>query len=179
MIKAIILDFGNVIYKTEWNKMNEFFFNKNRFNLLFGDSNDEELIKIYKDSDIGNKDFKKFFLKIKPDLKDIEKIVRDYKESYSKFKVLNKELLEMVRKLKERGVRLFGFTDTKKEHYDANIESGIYDGFEKIFTSFKFRCLKSDKKAFDLLTKELEKLGLFPKECLFRSEEHTSELQSH
>ena len=47
------------------------------------------------------------------------------------------------------------------------MEIGIYDGFEEIFTSFNFKCLKSDAKAFELLTKRLNEYGLNPEECLF------------
>jgi len=167
MIKAIILDFGSVIYKTKWKDMNNFFFEKNGFNILVGGSKDQELIRIYKESDIGKEDFKKFFLRIKPDLEDIEKVIKDYKEGYSKFKVINQELLTLIRELKKKGIRLFGFTDTKREHYESNMESGIYKGFEEIFASFKFGCLKSDPRAFELLTKKLKEYGLNPKECLF------------
>ncbi|MAG10707.1 hypothetical protein CMI44_00120 [Candidatus Pacearchaeota archaeon] len=93
MIKAIILDFGSVIYKAKWEKMNDFFFEKNGFNILVGGAKDQELIRIYTESDVGKEDFKKFFLRIKPDLEDIEKVIKDYKEGYSKFKVINRELL--------------------------------------------------------------------------------------
>jgi len=167
LIKAIILDFGSVIYKTKWKDMNNFFFEKNGFNILVGGSKDQELIRIYTESDIGKEDFKKFFLRIKPDLKDIKKVIKDYKEGYSKFKVINQELLEVIKELKEKGIRLFGFTDIKKEHYYSNIESGIYEGFEEIFASFKFKCLKSDPRAFELLTEKLKEYSLNPEECLF------------
>ncbi|MAG10708.1 hypothetical protein CMI44_00125 [Candidatus Pacearchaeota archaeon] len=47
------------------------------------------------------------------------------------------------------------------------MESGIYGGFEEIFASFKFGCLKSDPRAFELLTEKLKEYGLNPEECLF------------
>jgi len=167
MIKVIILDFGSVIYKTKWEKINEFFYQKNGFNILFGKSEDAELIRIYSESDVGKEDFKKFFLRLKPDLQDVDAAIKDYKEGYSKFKEINQELLDTIKELKEKGIILFGFTDAKKEHYDANMEIGIYDGFEEIFTSFNFKCLKSDAKAFELLTKRINEYGLNPEECLF------------
>jgi putative hydrolase of the HAD superfamily len=167
MIKAIIVDFGNVIYKTKWGNLNKFFFDKNGFNILVGNSKDEELIRIYNDSDVGKEDFKKFFFRINPNISNINRIVKDYKEGYTKFKVVNTELVNLLKDLKNKGIRLFGFTDIKKEHYDSNVESGMYDDFEKVFTSFEFGCLKSDKKAFDMLTNELKNLHLNPSECLF------------
>lgn len=167
MTKAIILDFGSVIYKTEWKKINEYFSQKNGFDILIRNSEDTELIRIYSESDVGKEDFKKFFLRLKPDLQDIDAAVKDYKEGYSKFKIINKELLDIIKKLKEKGIRLFGFTDVKKEHYDSNMEAGIYEGFEEVFSSFEFGCLKSDPKAFELLTERLKEYDLKPEECLF------------
>jgi FMN phosphatase YigB (HAD superfamily) len=167
MIKAIILDFGGVIYKTNWEKFNKFFINKYGFSILLKDLNDEELVRIYKESDLGKENFEKFFLRIKPDLKNISIVMNDYKRGYAKFKILNKRLLRLVRALRDSGIKLFGFTDVKKEHYEVNKRLGIYDRFEKIFTSFELGMLKSDRKAFELLTKELKKYGLSPNECLF------------
>ncbi|MEM4182156.1 MAG: hypothetical protein QXX68_03360 [Candidatus Pacearchaeota archaeon] len=78
MIKAIIFDFGSVIYKTEWEKMNQFFVEKHGFEIFLeekeNEESKEELIKIYKDSDVGKKDFRKFSLKLKPELKNIDSI---------------------------------------------------------------------------------------------------------
>ena len=167
MIKAIVLDFGGVIYKTKWKEVNDFFFKKNGFDILVGNSNNKELIQIYNESDIGKEDFKRFFLVSNPNISDINKVVEDYKEGYAKFKILNEKLLKIIQDIKTKGIKLFGFSDIKKEHFEANKESGIYNGFEKIFTSFEFGCLKSNEKAFELLIKELKSYELNPEECLF------------
>lgn len=167
MIKAIILDFGSVIYKTDWKKVNKFFYNKNGFNILVAEANDGESVRIYKDSDLGKEDFRNFFLRINPDILDIDKIIRDYKEGYSKFKILNKNLLRIVKDLGKKEIILFGFSDVKKEHYEANLESGLYNGFTKIFTSYKFKNLKSEKEAFEKLISELNKYNLNPSERIF------------
>jgi putative hydrolase of the HAD superfamily len=167
MIKALIVDFGGVIYKTQWESVNQYFSERNGFNILVGDTQDKELIRIYNESDVGKEDFRKFFIRLKPDLEDVDSAVKNYKEGYAKFKVLNKKLLKIIRDLNKKGVRLFGFSDIKKEHYDANVKTGIYEGFEDIFTSFKFGYLKSDAKAFELLTEALKKYELAPEECLF------------
>lgn len=167
MIKAIIFDFGSVIYKTKWKELDEFFSKKNGFSVLIANSNDDELIRIYRDSDVGKEDFRKFFLRINPNVADINKVLEDYKEGYSKYKILNGELLKIIKDLRKRGFRLFGFTDIKKEHYEANLKLGVYDGFEEIFTSFEFNHLKSEKKSFDRLAKELKRYGLNPSECVF------------
>ena len=167
MIKAIIFDFGSVIYKTKWKELNDFFSEKNGFSVLIANSEDEELIRIYRDSDVGKENFKKFFFRINPNIADIKKILNDYREGYSKFKILNEDLLAIIKELKEQGFELFGFTDTKKEHYDANVASGIYNGFKKIFTSFEFGHLKRGKEAFKKLAGELKKYNISPPECIF------------
>lgn len=167
MIKALIFDFGSVIYKTKWKDLNNFFFKKNGFNILVSNTNDEELIRIYKESDVGKEDFSKFFFRLNSNIDDINKVISDYKEGYSKFKVINKEMLDIISNLREQGFLLFGFTDIKKEHYEANVESSLYGGFEEVFASYKFGHLKSEKEAFEKLEEELKKYNLRPEECVF------------
>lgn len=171
MIKALIFDFGSVVYKTEWKKLNQFFVEKHGFSILLEEKTDEklkeELIKIYMDSEVGREDFKKFFLKIKPELNNIDEVIRDYKKTYAKYKIVNKEILEVIEQLKKKGKRIFGFTDAKKEHYEANKEEGFYDLFEEVFASFDFGCIKSEEKAFEILTEKLKKKSLKPEDCLF------------
>jgi FMN phosphatase YigB (HAD superfamily) len=166
MIRAIIFDFGSVIYKTNWKELNRFFFERNGFNILVSEMDDEELVRIYKESDLGKEDFEKFFIRIKGDV-DVKKAVDDYKEGYSKFKILNYGLLDLISRLRKKDIMLFGFTDIKKEHYEANLESGLYEGFIEIFASYKFGNIKSEKEAFEKLGVELKKYGLSPPECIF------------
>src|SRR4030043_965307 len=123
MIKAIILDFGSVIYKTDWEKLDAYFKKLNGFSIRVAESKDEELIKIYRDSDVGKQEYIKFFYHIEPNIKDIGKVVRDYKKGYGKFKKVNKKLLRIIDFLKKKYL-IFGFTDIKKEHYEANRECG-------------------------------------------------------
>jgi len=166
MIKAIIFDFGSVIYKTDWEKLDAYFKKLNGFSIRIAESKDEELIKIYRDSDIGKQEYVKFFYHLEPNIKDIDKIIKDYKKAYGKFKKINRELLKIISFLKKKYL-IFGFSDIKKEHYEANKECGIYDCFEEVFASFKFGVLKCDAGAFQRLEKELKKFNLKPENCLF------------
>jgi len=159
MIKAIIFDFGSVIYKTDWEKLDAYFKKLNGFSIRIAESKDEELIKIYRDSDIGKQEYVKFFYHLEPNIKDIDKIIKDYKKAYGKFKKINRELLKIISFLKKKYL-IFGFSDIKKEHYEANKECGIYDCFEEVFASFKFGVLKCDAGAFQRLEKELKKFNL-------------------
>ncbi len=102
MIKAIIFDFGSVIYKTDWKKLNKHFLKKFGFDILFENKNDDELVRIYKMSDIGKEDYRKFFLRINPELEDIGEVISHYKKIYFKSKILNKELMDFIMKLKKK-----------------------------------------------------------------------------
>lgn len=167
MIKAIITDFGSVLYKTKWKKIDKEIFKKHKIHILIEDKRYGELIKIYRESDLGKENFGKFFLKLKPSLKNIKELIESYKKLYSKHKILNEKLLEFLFSLKEKKIRLFGFSDIKKEHFEANKKFGIYKGFEKIFSSFEFGVFKSNKKAFEILKEKLKEYKLKPEECLF------------
>src|SRR3989344_3311262 len=135
MIKAIIFDFGSVVYRTDWKKVNEFFKERNGFGILIQDTKDEE-------------------------------IIRNYKEAFIKFKILNTEMVKIINELKDK-YTLFGFTDVKKEHFEANKDAGIYDGFKKIFTSFSLMMLKANKNAFEFVVNDLKNYDIKPSECIF------------
>lgn len=128
MIKAIIFDFGNVVYRTDWGKVGKLFYKKNRFNIIISKTNlekDKSILKMYKDLNVGKEDFKNFLLKMNPDINSMGKIMKDYKESYLKSHKLNKEILKIINKLRNKKIRLFGFTDIIKEHYEINRKCDI------------------------------------------------------
>jgi len=161
------LDFGSVIYKTDWEKADKYFKKLNGFSIRINENKDEELIKIYRDADVGKQEFSKFFYRLKPDIKDIDKIIKDYRYAYGSSKKLNRGILKIVRFLKNKGYLILGFTDINEVHYEANKEDGLYEGFEEVFASFKFGILKCDERAFQMLEKELKRYNLKPEECLF------------
>ncbi|MDP1694808.1 MAG: HAD-IA family hydrolase [Candidatus Woesearchaeota archaeon] len=164
MIKAIIFDFGRVIYKTDWEYLNKEFEEKFNVSIRLTDKSDEELLRIYRESDIGKEDFKLFFHR--PGLSNTNEALVYYKKLYFKHKILNKELIQIIKKLKKNYL-LFGFTDIKKHHYESNLEGGLYKDFKKVFTSFELGMLKADGLAFDILRKELANYNLKPEDCLF------------
>lgn len=58
-------------------------------------------------------------------------LLREYTKNFS----INEETLEIVKKLKEQGMKLACLTDTQKPHTDFNKSKGLYDLFEiKIFS---------------------------------------------
>ncbi len=164
MIKAIIFDFGSVLYKTDWKKLVP------EFKVLFGadigleSTANEKLVELYNRSNVADIDFREYLLE--SGVKDVENALMEYKKLYVKHKILNKELLDYLPKLK-KSFRLFGYTDIQGVHYNANQESGFHDIFEDVFSSFKFKSLKSDESSFDKLIIELKKYNLLPEDCLF------------
>src|SRR3989344_8032582 len=134
MIKAIIFDFGRVIYKTDWESLNKEFEKKFKVSIRLTDKSDEEHLRIYRESDIGKEDFKLFFHR--PGLSNTNEALAYYKKLYFKHKILNKELIQIIKKLKKNYL-LFGFTDIKKHHCESNLEGGLYKDFKKVFTSFE------------------------------------------
>ena len=51
MIKAIIFDFGSVLFKTQWEGINKDFLEKFGFSILIEDN--KEYIEIYRNSETG------------------------------------------------------------------------------------------------------------------------------
>jgi FMN phosphatase YigB (HAD superfamily) len=164
MIRAIILDFGSVLYTTDWNSLVP------EFKELFGadigleSTGNERLIELYNKSNVADIDFTEYLKEA--GVKDIKEALIEYKKMYTKHKVLNKGLLNLLQSLKEK-YRLFGYTDIQGVHFNANQESGFHKPFEEVFSSFKFKSLKYEESSFDKLTEELKRYNLTPEDCLF------------
>jgi len=160
MIKAIIFDFGSVLFKTQWEGINKDFLEKFGFSILL--NNNSKHIQIYRNSETGKTSLKDFFIAINPDL-DHEEIIEFYKESYKKNKHLNHKLITLIKELKKNFI-LYGFTDTIKEHFEVNKEQEFFNNFKKVFASFIFKKRKAEPEAFHDLTKNIE---FHPSECIF------------
>ncbi|MEK6810981.1 MAG: HAD-IA family hydrolase [Nanoarchaeota archaeon] len=126
----------------------------------------EKAIDLYKLGNIGKAKIDNFIKELNPKVDITKEMVDFYKKMYIKHKIINNELLKLVKELKKKYI-LFAFTDIKKEHYESNLEFGIYNDFKEVYTSFKFNMLKSRDGAFDKLKEELLKYSLLPKECVF------------
>ncbi|MEK6903691.1 MAG: HAD-IA family hydrolase [Nanoarchaeota archaeon] len=168
MIKALIFDFGSVMYRTNWECMDHHFFQQHGFHIRLGDLPDEKLLEAYRASDTGKGDLRSFFLCLQPTLtkKKLDAVLRTYHQCYIHCKIVNHDLLRWIRELK-KSYSLFGFTDVKQEHYAANIEAGIYKEFIRIFTSFEFQMTKAEPGAFSKLIVALTSYHLSPSECVF------------
>ena len=160
MIKAIIFDFGSVLFKTDWKEIDKDFVQIYQKSIRIGEN--PELVKVYLDAEVGKSTMKEFLSKIDPRLGN-EETINFYKKSYLKHKILNQGMRELFSILKKKYL-LYGFTDTNKEHFEANKEAGLFEDFNEICKSFQFEMRKSEEGAFSKL---LQNISLEPQECLF------------
>jgi putative hydrolase of the HAD superfamily len=160
MIKAIVFDFGNVVFKTDWQEVDQDFIKKYGKSILVKGS--KELEQVYAKTNAECKSVKPYLQHVFPG-QDIDKVTDFYKKSYIKNKIINSELLNLIKILKKNYV-LYGFTDTNEEHFEANLKSGIFTDFKKVFTSFEFCGRKSEGGTFHKLISEIK---LKPEELLF------------
>ena len=166
MIKAIIFDFGSVIYKTDWDKMSREFIDKFGINIRLEELKNERANSLYRLGSVGKAKIGEVIKELHPNAKVTKEMIDSYKKLYMKHKIINHELLGLVKELKKRYL-LFAFTDVNREHYESNFEMGLYKDFKEVYTSFNFNMLKTQDGAFDKLKKELLKYSLLPEECVF------------
>jgi glucose-1-phosphatase len=161
MIKCIIFDFGSVFIKTDWENANEEFKEKEGFSAHF--RGNKEIEEIYDKVNTGKDELKTIMIKLAPHKKDIENTLKSYKQYYLKYRTKNVELFSLLEKLKKK-YTLYCYTDTIREHYEANKENGFFKDFEKVFTSFELGRRKQYPDAFFEL---LKILPFQAKECVF------------
>jgi HAD superfamily hydrolase (TIGR01509 family) len=161
MIKAIIFDFGNVVFKTDWDKMHEEFSKK--YNIRTSLSENKEFEEVYHKTNAGYDTTIPLLKHMLPN-EDINEVLKFYQETYIKYKILNKELMNLIKKLKETYL-IYGFTDTNREHFDANEKDGLFKNFKRVFTSFEFQGRKS--QGADIFHKLLKEINLPADELLF------------
>ncbi len=160
MIKVIIFDLGGVVYITDWNRLNKKFKDKFGFDIRL--LKNEHVAKIFKNANIGKASVKDVAIYLGHKDQSSE-IIEYYKKCYFNSKILNKEMLNLIKELKKK-YRIFAITDTNKEHYEADKEGGLFNDFEKTFTSHQLGRKKDDISVFRDIVKEI---GFKSEETLF------------
>jgi len=160
MIKAIIFDLGNVIYRTNWDGLNKMFRKKFGFDIRL--LKDKRVYKIFKDAKIGKASTKDVAVYLGHTDK-VKEILKYYKKCCFDNKILNKGMIKIIKKLRNK-YPIYVMTDTNKEHYESDKEGGLFDLFEKVFSSHDMGKLKTDKSFFEDITKGI---GFSPEELLF------------
>ena len=166
MIKVIMLDLGSVIFKEDWEGLNEEFIKKFGVSTLMRSSYGQEIQNVYDDALTGKKSMADVFneiCKTKGLNLSINELCIFYKEAYQRNKELNKEIIELIKKLKKK-FKVVCFTDTNNLHFEAHQEQGILDLFDKKFGSHQIGMRKNNPEAFKVI---LKKLNVGPDQVLF------------
>lgn len=151
---------GSVVYRTDWDKLNKQFKDKFGFDIrLF---NNEKLIEIYNNTNIGKATMKDMAIFLGHE-KDADEIAEYYRKFYFNSKIINKDMLKVINNLKKE-YPIYVITDTNKEHYESNKENGIFSNFKKIFASHELGRRKEDISVFRDVIKEIK---FKPEEVLF------------
>ncbi len=64
-------------------------------------------------------------------------------------------MLELVDELRTKGYRVGMFSNIDSEHYAKNTPRHIFEHFEKVLFSYQVRVAKPDKRAYEMLAREL------------------------
>jgi len=162
MVKAILFDFGGVIYKhpkavipqvlsvifnqPEEKIGKEYGKYKNQF--FAGKISSEKLLDSLK---------QKFSTK-----KTIEELEKEWLRVYGELARPDEGILSLLNDLKGK-YKLYLFTNTTKMSDRHNRRTGIYNYFDDLFCSFKIGLVKPDPKIYQFA---ISKIGIKPEECI-------------
>lgn len=166
MIRAIIFDFGSVLFKEDWIKLSKEMKKRVGISTLINTDYGKKVIHEWRKASVGKSRMKEVFKRICEERKingNIEKICREYIKVYNKSKKLNKPLIKKIKSLKKKYL-LVCHTDTNEFHFEGHRRQGLLSLFHKHFASHLIGKRKYDKKAFKIV---LKKLKLEPAEIVF------------
>ncbi len=92
----------------------------------------------------------------------IDTLRKVYSEAYIKYSVLDKSMIELAKNLK-KNYRLFCITNTNLLHKNINYERGLFNVFERVFSSTESKRLKNTSWFKEILSE----LKLNGSECVF------------
>ncbi|OGD86371.1 hypothetical protein A2870_00640 [Candidatus Curtissbacteria bacterium RIFCSPHIGHO2_01_FULL_41_11] len=147
MIKAIIFDLGGVVLRHTY---------ENTFELMgnfFGieDIKVQEFYEKYKnDWTLGRLNVKKvakLFQNITSGEKTIASIIETWQKIHESQVDIDKQVIKIIKKLK-KDYKIYLLSNTIDLHFNAIGKTGIYELFDKVFTSFTLGLKKPDQEIF-------------------------------
>lgn len=157
-IKNIIFDLGGVILNIDYNLTAQAFKNLgiSNFDELYSKAKQSELFDLMETGKISNQDFRNGIKKVID--KDLSNEQIDHAWN-AMLLDLPKERLELLRKLKVEGYRLFLLSNTNQIHYEAYTENlkkehnvnGLEEFFEKTYFSHQFNKRKPLPETFQFV----------------------------
>ncbi len=164
MITTIIFDLGGVVFKPDWDKINESVIKETGVSIFKPKNLDKDYHKELNRGNITEEQYfdllKKVANKEEFSTKDLIKIYQTYYERYT---YVDDRIVSLLNLLKKK-YQLVCITDTNPVHARVNESRGIFKLFNHNYVSFSNGFLKSDLGAFQ---KILQKIGKKSEECLF------------
>ena len=163
MIKAIIFDIGNVIYKFDNKKFIEKIseHSKKSSDELYDLIYKTELVKKYESGKITSQEFYTTAKKICA----IEISEEKFREAYTNIFTPITKTFDLIKKLKnDKNYKLALLSNTSEWDYEIAIEPFIKDLFEKAILSYKVKSIKPEKEIY---IQALSELNFKAEECIF------------
>ena len=163
MIKAIIFDIGNVIYKFDNKKFIEKIseHSKKSSDELYDLIYKTELVKKYESGKITSQEFYTTAKKICA----IEISEEKFREAYINIFTPITKTFDLIKKLKnDKNYKLALLSNTSEWDYEIAIEPFIKDLFEKAILSYKVKSIKPEKEIY---IQALSELNFKAEECIF------------
>lgn len=153
-MKNIIFDLGGVLLKgTPSSFLKKELLNNKEYNMLLS------FFDNWENLDLGNESLEDKFLKCKIDNK-YKNILLNYYEKRD----INMDLINLSKKLKSNGYKLYILSDNNKESSEYYKSNKLFDSFDGWVISCDYKTVKKDGRLFEIM---LEKYNLKPNECFF------------
>ena len=162
MIKAMLFDLGEVFFIIDNKKLDEELIKKTGVSIK---PSTGKHFQFYVDFVEGKISIEKYFDNLRKAVNSnatIETLRKVYSDAYIKYSVIDKSMVELAKELK-KNYKLFCITNTNLLHKNINEERGLFDVFEKVFSSTESKRLKNAHWFRDILTE----LNLSEEECIF------------
>ncbi len=153
MIKNIIFDLGGVIFKEDWDTLNQELIKNYGISILIRSKYGKEINRLYDKITLGEKDISELF-KVLCKKDNVSKVCQFYKDAYSRNKLLSQPLIKFIRSLRKE-YYLICLTDTNRLHLMSHKEQSITKLFDKCFTSFDLKGRKQQKETFQKVLNKL------------------------
>lgn len=163
MIKNLVFDFGNVIVK--WDIVSIL----NKYSLNSADARklrevifeSEEWLQLDQGT-ISAKQAEKIFQNKVPD--NLKYLVREIMNTWFEKIEFNGEICDLIKKMKHKGYRVYGLSNTNIQFYEYIQRSDIGMYFDGFVISAVEKIMKPNKNIYERL---FEKFSLNPQECFF------------
>ncbi len=153
MIRAVLFDAGGVLHVNKGKTIREdvtktLGITDQQYDLARG-----KLVPLLGRGEITEEEYWQKFVKMTGTKKPLPKESL-WQRGFKGF-TINEGVFQIVRLLKERGLRVVVFSNTIKPHADVNRQRGIYDMFDVILLSNEVGMRKPDPKFYRFVLKEL------------------------